>query len=372
MRIAVLASNFIRLPPEPLYVPKGRSGASEYIMYVITETLVRRGHGVTLFASGDSSTSARLVSVTPSGTVLDPHIGPDKHIDYEYLLISRCYEMANSGAFDIIHSIFDVRSAVFAQFSHVPTVSTLHSPLVGTHKDILSKIPHTQWYVSVSDAQRIPLPNLRYAGTVYHGIDVGAFPQGDGAGNYLMLAGRMLESKGIDIGVKAALKAKKPLYLLGEPREGDPYWTEKIAGYIDGVRVKHEGFIEKEKLVAFYANASAFLFPIQWEEPFGLVMIEAMACGTPVIAYNRGSVPEIVKDGVTGFIIDPDNADRPGKGTWSIKKQGIDGLVEAVGRIGEIDRRACRRHVEEHFTVEKMVEGYERVYEKVLSTSHTK
>jgi len=120
-------------------------------------------------------------------------------------------------------------------------------------------------------------------------------------------------------------------------------------------------------LASCYQKAQALIFPIQWEEPFGLVMVEAMSCGTPVIAYNRGSVAEIVKDGVTGFIVDPDDTDRPGKGSWTIKKQGVEGLVEAVKRIGEIDRAAARKHVEEKFTMDAMVAGYERAYKKLLS-----
>ena len=144
----------------------------------------------------------------------------------------------------------------------------------------------------------------------------------------------------------------------------------KVLPYVDGDKIVHAGFfvtsMEKNN---FLNKAKALMLPILWDEPFGLVMIEAMACGTPVIAYNRGSVSEIVRDGVTGFIIDPDNEDRPGKGTWVIKKQGIEGLVEAIKRIEEIDRRACRKHVEENFSVSKMVEGYEKIYNQILNKS---
>jgi len=375
MRIAIVASNFIRLPPEPSFIPKGYSGAPEYMTYVIAESLVSKGHDVTLFASGDSKTSAHLVSVVPKSTSMDSEIGIGHHIDYEYLELSKCYQMAKTGMFDIIHSMMDIRSVMFAPLVSVPTVTTLHSPLVGIRKDIFTRVPDTQWYVSISNSQRTPVPHLRYVDTVYHGIDTNAYAFGDGSGGYLLFVGRMMKEKGIESAIEASKKSALPLHLFGEPPENDVYWQTVVAKTIDPTHVTHEGFIEKEKLVKEYQHALALLFPIQWEEPFGLVMIEAMSSGTPVIAYNRGSVPEVVRDGVTGFIIDPDppagGEDRPGKGTWIIKKQGIDGLVEAISRIGEIDRRMCRKHVEEHFTVEKMVEGYEKVYREVI-TRHEK
>jgi len=369
MRIAILASNVIRLPPSPEYIPQGYSGAPEHITSVLSESLIKRGYDVTLFASGDSQTSSRLVSVTTKSTSMDPNIGMDHHMDYENLLVSRCYEMACKNEFDLIHSMMDTRSFMFAPFTSVPTVCTLHSPLITIRKDLLSRYPNAQWYVSISNSQRIPLPHLRYAGTVYHGIDITAFSLGDGKEGYYLFVGRMVENKGIQAAIDATKEAHVSLYLLGEPIEHDTYWSDHVAPFIDDTNVKHEGFVEKEKLIAYYQQATALLFPIQWEEPFGLVMVEAMACGTPVIAYNRGSVPEIVRDGVTGFIIDPNDEPRPGKGTWTIKKQGIDGLVEAIGRIGEIDRKACRRHVEEHFTVEKMVDGYEEVYREIMNNA---
>jgi glycosyltransferase involved in cell wall biosynthesis len=369
MRIAILASNFIRLPPDPSCIPQGYSGAPEHIMHVLTESLVARGHEVTLFASGDSRTSARLVSVTDASTSMDSTIGVDHHVDYENLLVSRCYQMARTGIFDVIHSMVDVRSLMFAPFVSIPTVCTLHSPLVGIRKDIFSKNPDTQWYVSISNSQRMFVPQLRYADTVYHGINTTEFSFGEGRGENLLFVGRMMKEKGVEDALEAAKKSALPLSLFGEPPKYDAYWQTVIAENIDPTLVTHRGFVDKERLIQEYQKSRALLFPIQWEEPFGLVMIEAMSCGTPVIAYNRGSVPEVVKDGITGFIIDPDDEERQGRGTWVIKKQGIDGLVEAISRIGEIKRRACRRHVEEHFTVERMVEGYEKVYAKILTQS---
>ena len=149
--------------------------------------------------------------------------------------------------------------------------------------------------------------------------------------------------------------------------KSEDFYNTKVAPYIDGKNIVSRGFFEGNKKSDFIRKGKAFLFPLRWDEPFGLTMIEAMACGTPVIAYNHGSVSEIVRDGLTGFIVDPDDEDRPGKGTWVIKKQGIEGLIEAVRRIGEIDRKACRKHIEDNFTVEKMVDGYEKVYHKILN-----
>jgi glycosyltransferase involved in cell wall biosynthesis len=179
----------------------------------------------------------------------------------------------------------------------------------------------------------------------------------------------MVAVKGHDIAIAAARGAGMPLTFatwMSDAVKETPYFKEKIAPFIDGKNIVLNSLMQGVSLASAYQKAKALIFPIQWEEPFGLVMIESMSCGTPVVAYNRGSVAEIVKDGVTGFVIDPDDTDRPGKGTWVIKTQGIEGLVEAIKRVGEIDRAACRRHVEEKFTIDKMVEGYENVYKKVL------
>jgi len=372
LRIAVLSSNLLRTPPEANFVPKGFSGAPEKIMYWITEEMVKKGHDVTLFASGDSSTSAKLIAVSNKASSLDEEIGAVNHVEMEHLLISKCYKMAKLGEFDLIHSIFDTRSAYYAGLVNVPTISTLHSPLEGIKKIVLSKLPDSQYYVSISNAQRKLLPELNYVSTIYHGIDLQtfAFSQSDSGG--MIFVGRVIPSKGVAEAVSIANKLKKKLYILGDyGLEHEEYWKKSILPFIDNKIITHAGFLNPEELLKYYQEAKLFLFPIQWEEPFGLVMIESMASGTPVVAFARGSVPEVVKDGETGFIVNSTDEDK--RGDFIIKKTGIEGLCEAVERIYAMPpdeykkmRLACRKHVEENFTIEKMVEGYERVYEKVI------
>ncbi len=375
MRIAILASNLIKIPPKPKDVPAGFSGAPEEIVSRITEGLVRRGHKVTLFASGDSRTKAKLVSVTSRATAKDKNIGIGPHEAYEYSLISLCYQMAKEGKFDIIHSHFDKKSAYFAPLVVTPTVSTLHSPL-DKLGNILKDYKNTQYYVSISDAQRKAIPDLNYISTVYHGLDLSDYPFGQEGGEYLLFVGRIVPDKGAHLAIKTAKVAGVKLILLGwAARQSMKYYQEKVKPYLNGKDIQNHGFISRKSLKEYLRRAKALLFPIQWEEPFGLVMIEAMACGTPVIAYGRGSVPEVVKDGETGFIIEAESGKREAE-RWITKKTGIEGLVETVKKIYSMPeeeyrkmRRSCRRLVEEKFTVEKMVEGYEKVYKKVIASS---
>jgi len=374
MKIAVLSSNFIRLPPTPESVPKGFSGAPEKVMYTIAEKMVEKGHDVFLFASGDSKTSAHLISATDKATSLDLSINDKGAIDYEHLLISKCYYMAKQGYFDLIHSIFDVRSAFYAQFVSIPTVSTLHSPLSGHKKTILENFKKDQYYVSISNAQRKPIPDLNYISTIYHGIELdnNSFSFGEGKDNYMIFVGRLMPEKGIKEIITAAKKLQKTVYLLGTAIESSDFWNIDIKPSIDNNLINQYGFLTIDKLKKYYQNAKLFFFPIQWEEPFGLVMIEAMACGTPVVAFARGSVPEIIKDGETGFIVNSSEGDK--RGDWIVKKTGIDGLCEAVERIYSMPeeqyrqmRRNSRAHVEKNFTVERMVDEYEKVYQQIIN-----
>lgn len=373
MRIAVLASNFIRLPPEPKFIPFGYSGAPEKIMHTITERLVKNGHSVYLFASGDSLTSANLISITKTSTSMDPSISIGPHIEFECLLVSKCYEMAKENKFDIIHSIFDTRSVFYAPLVDIPTVSTLHSPLSAIKYQVLSKIKKNQYFVSISNSQRKGSPDLNYSATIYHGLELenNAFQYGEGIGNYMIFVGRLVEDKGIDTIISLSKKLQKQVYLLGTNVKNSNYWNNVIKPNIDDNFIHHFGFLDKDKLKIHYQNAKLFLFPIKWEEPFGLVMIESMACGTPVVAYARGSVPEIVKDGETGFIVNSSDDDI--RGNWIIKKTGVEGLEEAINKIYSMSadeykkmRLNCRNHVEQNFTIEKMVSNYEKVYQEII------
>ncbi len=293
--------------------------------------------------------------------------------NYELDLTERCFAFAKDHKIDIIHSYHDRVSHFFEDLTGIPTVYTLHDPLPREEKNLTywlySKF-HSHAYVSISNAfRRHPKLKIHFIDTVYHGIHIDTIPFVSTPERYLAFMGRLILEKGAEYALIASQKANIPLKLASSLLEvnvsDDEYYKKKILPHVDKTKTSFVGFLEGAQKSEFLGRAKAFLFPIQWEEPFGMVMLEAMACGTPVVAYNRGSVSEIVRDGVTGFIIDPDDVDRPGKGSWIIKKQGVAGLVEAIKRIGEIDRAACRSHVEEHFTVTKMVEGYESVYKKV-------
>jgi glycosyltransferase involved in cell wall biosynthesis len=221
LKIAVLASNFIRVPPRPKDIPPQCSGAPETMASLITEGLIKRGHEVTLFASGDSKTKGKLVSVTKRATGTDPKIGfnPSRpHVPYENLLISKCYQMAKKGHFDIIHSHFDFPTAFFSPLVKAPTVSTLHSPLSGTRKSILSHFKNSQYYISISDAQRKPLPDLQYAATIYHGINLKKISFSPVSKNYFVFTGRIHPQKGVKEAIEVT-KNKIQFNHYGQPRQ---------------------------------------------------------------------------------------------------------------------------------------------------------
>lgn len=355
LRIGVLASNLIRIPPRPSDIPSGFSGAPEMIVHAITEGLVRKGHDVTLFASGDSDTRATLVSVTDRALSTNPEINTTyrEHFMYELLLVSKAFEMAKNGRFDIIHNHLDTLAAYFTPLVETPTVSTYHSLFTKRHIDILKCFSDSQYIVSISDAQRRPAPYLRWAATIHHGIDGSQIPwSADPRGNYAVVVGRISHQKGIFEAILAARMAHINLIILGSHLD-DAYWNESVKPHIDGNTVIYKDFVPQDEMFRIYKDASVLLAPIQWEEPFGLVMIEAMACATPVIAFRRGSVPEIVEHGKTGFIADT-----------------VEEMAAYIGRIGEIDRRECRNTVEERFSLDRMIDSYENVFLKIAATTH--
>jgi glycosyltransferase involved in cell wall biosynthesis len=365
IRIAILASNFIRIPPRPKDIPPQCSGAPEMMTSIIAENLVERGHDVTLFASGDSKTKGKLISVTEKATGTDPKIGfnptgPQPHANYEYLLISKAYQMAKKNHFDIIHSQLDIPTAFFAPLTKTPTISTLHSPLSRTRQLILGNFKNTQYYISISNAQRKPLPDLNYAATIYHGIDSKKIPFDKNPEDFLVITGRIHPNKGIKEAIMVAKKTGKKLILMGSHGRNDEYWKKDIKPEIDGRQIIYKGFLGHEEMFKIIKKAAAYILPLQWEEPFGLTMIETMACGTPVIAFDRGSVPEIIKNEKTGFICRPND---------------LDSMVKAIKRIYRMPekeylemRYRCRKSVEEKFTVERMVSEHEKVYRKILKT----
>ncbi len=347
MRIAILAPPYLPVPP-PLY------GGTEKIVSLLTEGLVARGHDVTLFASGDSTTTAKLASIYP--TALGNSGLTKGNTDKPLAHYHECY--ARAGEFDLIHSHGQYLSLPEAAGLKTPVVFTWHGSFypgetTEEKRAILRKYKHLN-YISISDNQRGGLPELNYVATAYNALDIEEYPFSERrvlTRDYLLWVGRMSPKKGALDAIQAAKKLGVRLEMAAAIDPIDhAYFEGMIKPHIDGKNVIYHGEIGHDALVELYGGALATLYPISWHEPFGLVMAESMACGTPVVAYNIGSVPEIVQNEKTGFIVDD-----------------INGMVSAIKRIGEIDRLACRKHVEVHFYKDRMVLDYELVYEKLAS-----
>ncbi len=338
MRIAQVAPLFESVPPQGY-------GGTERVVSYLTEELVRRGHDVTLFASGDSRTRARLVPVVERATRIDPST-------YELCLASasRMLDMVaeRAGDFDVIHCHLDYLAFPVTRRLRTPSVHTLHGRLDLPHLQTLYGHFRDVPLVSISDAQRAPLADcdVRWAGTVYHGQPLARYPFGDGSGGYLAFLGRCSPEKQLDVAIEIARRAGLTLKIAAKVDAKDrEYYERVIVPLLDDPLIEFMGEIGDADKAAFLGAARALLFPIDWPEPFGLVMVEAMACGTPVVARPCGAVPEVVAHGRTGFVVD-----------------SLVELIEAVKRLDEIDRTACRRHVETRFSVERMTDDYEAVY----------
>lgn len=340
MKIAQIAPLAEPVPPE-LY------GGTERVVSLLTEELVRRGHEVTLFASGDSETDARLVSVTREALRRSPEdVDPNLHLMLELGLV---FEHAQQ--FDVIHNHLDYFALPFARLVRTPVVTTLHGrldlPGLRTIYGRYSSAP----LVSISDSQREPIPDANWAATVYNGTDVHGFTFNPKGGDYFAFVGRICPEKNIEGAIAVARRSGVPLRIAAKVDPVDEEYHESvIKPLIDGAQVEFLGELgdaEKDELLG---SARALLFPVDWPEPFGLAMTEAMACGTPVLALRRGSVPEVVEDGVTGFVRDTEEE-----------------LAEVADEVTNLSRRACRDRVERLFSVEAMTDGYEAVYRSVTA-----
>ena len=340
LRIAQIAPLFERVPPK-LY------GGTERVVSYITEELVRRGHEVTLFASGDSQTSAKLMPGCKQALRLSGR--PEMGTFLQLPMLSDVYERASS-RFDVIHSHVDYWSFPFARLTDVPTVATMHGRL-----DIDELHPVYARYrsvplISISDAQRAPLPFMNWVATVFHGLPRDRLRFSPGPGKYLAFLGRISPEKRPDIAIEVARKVGIPLKLAAKVDAVDrDYFEAVIKPRLSPPDVELIGEIGESEKSEFLGNALALLFTIDWPEPFGLAMVEAMACGTPVIARPCGSVPEIITPGVTGLIAEQ-----------------ADDLVSAVKMVEKLSRLVCRREFENRFTAEIMVDRYEQVYRELI------
>lgn len=315
----------------------------------LSDELVNRGHDVSLFAAGESTTKAELFSVYPKAlkSVADIDERQIKH--YTNLLISKCFSQANK--FDIIHSHFSLLSSFYCNFVKTPTLISIHSPIDEHIKPFLSEFKNLQ-YISFSYAQRKLMPELNWVANIYHGVDSNLFSFNPTAKDYVLYLGRITEDKGVHLAIEAAKQAGVQLIIAGKTYSTEGYWHAKIENNIDGKTVRYVGEQSMEGKIELIQNAKALIFPTQCNEVFGYVMIEAMACGTPVIAWNNGSVPEVVKHGVSGFVVN-----------------SVDEMITAIKSVNELDRSNCRQRAVDLFSIEKMVSGYERVYNKILSNN---
>lgn len=339
-------------------VPPPKYGGTELIVYNLTEELVKMGHHVDLYAVGTSITSGNLIAIFPKPVRTDPIFGknPALRDAAKYLGIARIVENINEKKYDLIHNHLGWRLNVFKTFiKKTPMLTTLHGPLTSPpHQIFLKKMFPDHNYVAISNNQRRPVKKLNYRATVYNGIQIEKFTFESKPGNYLAFLGRMSPEKGPVHAIKIAKAAKMPLIMAAKIDVVDKeYFAKEVKPLIDGKQIKYIGEIGHPQKFRLLKNAKALLATIQWEEPFGLFMIEAMACGTPVVAFRRGAVPEIVKDKITGFII---------------KDKDIMGAATAIKKLDQISRPACRRHVEKNFTSKIMAENYLKVYKKLLKT----
>lgn len=341
MRIAQVAPLWERVPP-PAY------GGIELVVSLLTDELVRRGHDVTLFASGDSITLAKLESVHPRALRLDSSI--KEYSIYEMLQLSQVYERAQE--FDIIHSHMGCAALPYAPLVKTPTVHTLHGIFTPDNEKMFTHA-RRQPYISISNAQREARLGLNCVATVYNGIDVDSYkfyaqPEDP---PYLVFLGRISPEKGTHIAIDIARRSGWTLKIAGKVDVVDrDYYENAIKPLIDGEQIQYLGEANHQQKNVLMGGAVATLFPITWREPFGLVMVESMASGTPVIALELGSTREVIVHGKTGFLCNT-----------------VDDCIAALDRLDDIDRQDCREHVLMNFSVKQMVDGYEAIYQEILA-----
>ncbi len=334
MKIALLSPIAWRTPPR-------HYGPWERVVSLLCEGLVDQGIDVTLFATGDSVTRAKLDFVCPRPYEEDPEIDPKV---WECLHIAHLFERA--AEFDLIHNHYDFLPLTYSRLVHTPVVTTIHGFSSPKILPVYQRYAGTNHYVSISNADRHP--SLDYIATVYHGIDLESFPFVGAPGSYLLYFGRIHPDKGTAEAIEIARIFGMPLVIAGIVQDRR-YFEEEVAPQLERGRVEYIGPVGPDRRGGLLGNAYALLHPISFAEPFGLSVVEAMACGTPVVAFSRGSMPEIVRHGSTGFL--------------------VNSVVEAVAALEQVptlDRQACRRWVEQRFSRERMVQDYLAVYGQVL------
>ncbi len=341
----------VQIAPFEESVPPKKYGGTELVIHNLTEGLIKKGHNVSLIATQDSKTSAKLISPLKKPIRKEKSIkDPKSRESFKYIGIGKTLKIINSiKNIDIIHNHIGWRLIPFLSSFNAPSLTTLHGPLNSKYQQIIYNEYKKCFIASISDSQRKPLPNLNYVATVYNGIDINLFDFKKTQGKYLAFLGRISPEKGTREAILTAKKTNLPLKIAAKLDAVDQeYFQKKVNPLIDGKQIQYIGEIGPIQKNIFLKNAMALLAPVQWEEPFGLFMIESMACGTPVIAFNRGSVPEIIENEKTGFIVN------------NLKE-----MITAVSKISSIKRQDCRERVEKNFTSKIMVKNYEEIYKKI-------
>lgn len=341
MKIAQIAPIIERVPPK-------KYGGTERVVYTLTEGLVKRGYDVTLFASGDSQTQAKLVSVFPKGlrearmkNLYGPNITTLYNLGLAY---------SRQDKFDLIHDHTAPFGVAVANIAFTPTVLTLHGAITTDDKKLYQTL-NRPYYVSISKAQRKPAPSLHYAATIYNGLDFSNYPFSPSPDSYLLFVGRICLEKGVHIAIEVAQYLDLPLIIAAKLEEADlGYFKQYIEPRLSET-VRWIGEVTEAERNKLMAKALCLLHPITWAEPFGLTMIEAMACGCPVIAMKLGSVPELIANGKTGFIV-----------------SDIDEMISAVLNLDKINRQFCRDHARKNFNQDRMVTSYIKVYNKIVNS----
>ena len=336
LRVAVLAPISWRVPPR-------HYGPWELFASLLTEGLVARGHHVTLFATGDSETKATLSSVIPRGWSEDSDVDPKVA---ECLHIAAVFERADD--FDVIHNSFDFLPLTYSDLVRTPVVTTIHGFSSPRILAVYERYNCHGAYVSISDSDRHP--RLDYAATIHHGIDTGAFGLPASPGGYLLFFGRIHPDKGTAAAIEVAARTGLPLIIAGIIQD-QAYFDAAVAPHIDGDRVRYLGPIGPDQRTELLGRAHALLHLIEFDEPFGFSVVEAMACGTPVIAFDRGSMRELVDDGITGLLV-----------------KDVDAAARAVRRVAAFDRTDIRATAVSRFGAERMVDAYIAVYEDLISS----
>jgi glycosyltransferase involved in cell wall biosynthesis len=340
MRIAQVSPLFESVPPK-LY------GGTERVVSFLTEALVDLGHEVTLFASADSVTQARLIPCAPRALRLDESCRDP--LAHHLAMLEEVFSRA--AEFDVIHFHLDYLAFAEARHCKVPHVATMHNRLDVPDLQGLFRAFADIPLVSISDAQQAPLPFANWCGTVYHGLPLDLYSFRPNAGKYLAFLGRVSPEKGADRAVEIARRLDLPLKVAAKIDDKDrEFYEQQLKPLFAQPNVEFLGEIGEDEKGDFLGNAAALLFPIDWPEPFGLVMIESLACGTPVVAFRRGAVPEVMQDGVSGYVVDT-----------------IDGAVEATARALELPRKRCRAYFEGRFSAPRMANDYLAVYQRLVA-----